>query len=319
MTYGINKKNKVVIIGMGMVGASISYALALQNIAWEIVLIDIDKNKAIGEVWDIQHGIPDMGASRLYVGNYSDCADSDLIIIAVGRSRRLHETRLDMIHENIKILHASIKSIQRYYTRGIVLIISNPVDILTQKASEWMNLPNGMVFGSGCLLDTSRFIRIIAEHIGLTPTMINGYIVGEHGDSQIPIWSQVAVGGIPIEKYCDHVQIEWNARIRDAIETKTRNMGSDIIGMKGRTHYGIATCVSYLAKAILNCQPIIVSVCSPLQGEYGLEKLSLSMPSIVSSCGVQNRILGAWTKKEEAAFLQAGAKMNHVLKSLSEK
>ena len=186
---------KVAIIGSGYVGSSIAYALAIRDIAREIVLIDINNEKAEGEAWDIRHGLPIMGTTDLYAGDYSDCVDCDLIVVTAGRNRRDGESRLDLTSDNVNTLRSVIESIQKYYTRGIILIISNPVDILTYKADEWMGLPNGMVFGSGCILDTSRFIRNVADYVELNTGVINGYLVGEHGDNQIPVWSKVSVGG----------------------------------------------------------------------------------------------------------------------------
>lgn len=308
---------KVAIIGTGFVGSSIAYALALRDIAREIVLIDIAKEKTEGEAWDIRHGISSMGTADLFVGDYSDCADCDLIIITAGRNRRDGESRLDMASENVKILRSVINAIQQYYTRGVLLVIANPVDILTQKASEWMGLPNGMVFGSGCLLDTSRFIRIIADYTGLSTGVINAYLVGEHGDGQVPVWSHVTIGGIPIEEYCTNVSLEWNEDVRFKLSEKTRNMGSEIIRAKGKTHYGIATCVCHLADAILNQRPTIVSVSSPLLGEHGVRGISLSVPSVVGSAGVQQRIRERWAPEEYRAFFDAVEKVRDVLKYIN--
>ena len=150
-----------------------------------------------------------MGTADLYVGDFSDCADCDLIIVTAGRNRKPGETRLDMVNENLKILHSVIGAVRKYYTRGVILIISNPVDILTYKASEWMELPNGMVFGTGCLLDTSRFVRLIADYMGLSTGVVNGYLIGEHGDGQVPVWSRVTIGGIPVGEYCENVGLVW--------------------------------------------------------------------------------------------------------------
>ena len=307
---------KVVIIGAGFVGSSIAYALALRDIAREIVLIDKDKDKCAGEACDIRHGIPSMGTADLYAGDYSDCADSDLIVITAGRNRKPGETRLDMANENTKILKVVIDSIKEYYTRGFILIVSNPVDILTQKATEWMNLPDGMVFGSGCILDTSRFIRCVADYLNLSTGVINGYLVGEHGDNQVPVWSKLVVSGIPIEEYCQETGIEWNEDIRNQLAEKTRVMGTEIIKAKGKTHYGIATSVCFIADAIINQRPTIASVSSQLMGEHGVRDVSLSVPSVIGPGGVQQRIREKWLPEEYRGFFDAVEKVRPILSQL---
>lgn len=307
---------KVAIIGAGYVGSSIAYALALRDIARKIVLIDIAKDKAEGEAWDIRHGISSMGTADLYAGDYSDCRDCDLIVITAGRNRKAGESRLDLASDNVKIMQAVIESVKRYYTRGVILIISNPVDILTQKVSEWMEIPNGMVFGSGNILDTSRFVRSIADYVGLSTGVIGGYLVGEHGDGQVPVWSRVTVGGIPIEEYCRETSLEWNDDVRTAISVKTLHMGEKIIKAKGRTHYGIATCVCYLADAVLNQRPMIASVTSPLMGEHGVRDVSLSVPSVIGPSGVQQRIRERWEAEEYRGFFDAVERVRAVLKNV---
>ena len=227
---------KVAIIGAGYVGSSIAYSLALRDVAREIVLIDINQEKTDGEAKDIRHGLPGMGTADLYAGDYPDCADCDLIIITAGRGRKPGETRLNLTNENVKIMKSVVESILKYYTRGVILIISNPVDILTYKATEWLKLPDGMVFGSGCILDSSRFVRTLADYVGLSTGVINGYIVGEHGDNQVPVWSHVTVGGIPITEYCADIGLAWNDQIRSDIAQKTKVMGAEIISAKGKTH-----------------------------------------------------------------------------------
>ena len=296
---------KVAIIGAGYVGSSIAYALALRDVAREIVLIDINQEKTDGEAKDIRHGLPGIGTADLYAGDYSDCDDCDLIIITAGRGRRPGESRLDLTNENVKIMYSVIQSIKKYYTRGVILIISNPVDVLTYKVAEWMELPNGMVFGSGCILDSSRFVRSIADYVGLSTGVINGYVVGEHGDGQVPIWSHVTIGGIPIEEYCNNVNLKWDEEIRNDIALKTKIMGSEIIKAKGRTHYGIATCVCQLADAIINMRPTIASVSSVLMGEHGCRDVALSVPSVVGPSGVQQRIREKWSPEEYRGFFDA--------------
>ncbi len=296
---------KVAIIGAGYVGSSIAYALALRDIARQIVLIDVNVEKTKGEAKDIRHGLSGMGTADLYAGDYSDCVDCDMIIITAGRGRRPGETRFDLTNENVKIIKSVIDSIKPYYTRGIILVISNPVDILTFKAAEWMSLPNGMVFGSGCILDSSRFVRVIADYVGLSTGVVNGYVVGEHGEGQVPVWSHVTVGGIPIAEYCSDVGLKWDDKIKKELAQKTRTMGSEIIAAKERTHYGIATCVCQLADAVINFRPTIMSVSSVLMGEHGVRDVALSVPSVVGPAGVQQRIREKWNPEEYRGFFDA--------------
>lgn len=313
MKYKLIRNRKVAIVGAGYVGSSIAYALALRDIAREIVLIDRNREKAEGEAWDIRHGLPIMGTADLYAGDYEDCEDCDLIVITAGRNRKDGETRLDLIQDNVTILEQVVNSIKPYYTRGVVLIISNPVDVLTYKASEWLDLPNGMCFGSGCMLDTSRFVRNIADYINLSTGVINGYLVGEHGDMQVPIWSQVNVSGIPIEDFCNDAKIPWNKEIQENIAKKTREMGGQVIHAKGRTHYGIATCVCCLADAVINMRPTIATVTSPMLGEFGVRDIALSVPSVIGPAGVQQRIREKWEPEEYRAFFDSVEKMRSIL------
>lgn len=308
---------KVAIIGAGFVGASIAYAMALRDIAREIVIVNRTKEKVIGEVMDIRHGIPSMGTTDVYVGDYPDCADCDLIIICAGRNRKPGENRLDLTNENVEIMRSVISQIQPYYTRGIILIISNPVDILTYKVAEWMGLPNGMVFGSGNILDSSRFVRTIADYVGLSTGVVNAYIVGEHGEGQVPIWSRATIGGIPIDEYCSDVGLKWDSDVKEELAEKTRIMGSQIIAAKGRTHYGIATCVCQLADAIINQRPTISCVSSVLMGEHGCREVALSVPSVVGPAGVQQRIREKWAPDEYRRFFDAVENVRAVLAEIN--
>lgn len=306
-------RRKVAIIGAGFVGASIAYALTLRNLAREIALIDINKKKAEGEALDIQHGIPYMGMSAVYAGDYSDCKDCDLIIITAGRNRRVGESRLDMIKDNSAIMRSVVYSISKYYTHGVILIIANPVDILTSLCDRWMRLPNGMVFGTGCLLDTSRTVRAVADFVRLNTEVVRGYVVGEHGDSQITLWSNFSIGGTRIDDYCKSVGLDWSQSDKDRLAEEIKTLGAKIIGHKGKTHYGIATCVCSVADTILNQRPTIASVTSPLQGEYGVEGISLSVPSIIGVNGVEKRIEEKWSEKEFSSFKASAASLKDVL------
>lgn len=306
-------ERKVAIIGVGFVGATIAYALTIRNLAREIVLIDIDHKKTASEALDIQHGISDMGIATVYAGTYEDCKDCDLIIITAGRNRKPGESRLDLITGNSEILKNVVKGLKKFYTKGSIMVVSNPVDILTYQCSKWMELPNGKVFGTGCTLDSSRLTRLIADYTGLNTEVVKVDIVGEHGDDQIPIWSRASIAGVPLQEYCENVGLKWNKDEKEKLADKVCKMGADIILGKGRTHYGIATCVCHLAEAVLNQRLTIAPVSTVFQGEYGIKDVSLSVPSIIGVNGVEKRLEERWTDEEFFQFLQSAKKMKKIL------
>jgi len=283
---------KVAIIGTGYVGASIAYALTIKGIAREIVMIERpeSKDKCIAEINDIRHGIRHIGLSNIHNGIYADIRDCDLIIVAAGRNRRPGETRLELAADNLKTTSQISDEINKHYTKGVVLIVTNPVDIITKAMTDKLALPDGAVFSTGCLLDSSRLINVISDFIGLSPDGINAHVIGEHGDGQIALWSKVTVAGIHINEYCQMTGIPFTDEAKNTMEQKVRSMGTDIIKGKGRTHYGISTCVCYLADAILDHRPTIASVSSVLHGEYGISDVALSLPCIIDSNGIKRRL-----------------------------
>ena len=307
---------RVAIIGAGFVGASIAYALTISRLARDIVLIDVDEKKARGEAMDIQHGIPYMGSSRVRAGGYEDCADCDLIIITAGRNRREGETRLNMLSDNVSIMRSVVASLKPHYTRGVIMVVSNPVDILTYECDRLMELPNGRVFGTGCVLDTSRLVRSIADYTGIKTEAVKCNVVGEHGDSQFPVWSRLAIAGVPMDEYCANVGLEWGEEQKIEIYNRVKRMGADIISAKGRTHYGIATCVCSLADAVLNQRLTIAPVTTPIQGEYGLSGVALSIPSIIGVNGVETRLEEKWESEEYEKLRRSAEKMKAALDSI---
>ena len=314
--YAAINNRKVAIIGAGFVGSSIAYALTIRNLANEIILIDVNEARARGEAMDIQHGIPYMGTSSVRAGDYSDCRNCDLIIITAGRPRRPGETRLDMIADNIGIMKDVVDQIRPYYTHSVLMVVSNPVDIMTHMIDKWMGLPNGVVFGTGCILDTSRLVRCIADYTNLNTEAIKCNIVGEHGDSQFPVWSRLTIAGLTMEEYCSNVGLEWGDAQKEHLHEQVRRMGASIIEAKGRTHYGIATCVCSLADAVLNQRPTIAPVTSPLQGEYGISGVSISIPSIVSVRGVEHRLEENWAEEEIAMLHNSAERLSEKLAAL---
>lgn len=316
--YAAIDNRKVAIVGAGFVGSSIAYALTIRDLASQIVLIDVNADKAAGEAKDIQHGIPYMGTSSVVAGDYSDCKNCDLIIITAGRARRPGETRLDMIADNIGIMKNVVEQIKPYYTHGVIMVVSNPVDILTYKVAEWMDLPNGKVFGTGCILDTSRLIRAIADYTDINIEAIKCSIVGEHGDSQFPLWSRLSIAGIPMDEYCENVGLEWGDAEKEELEDTARTMGAEIIRSKGRTHFGIATCVCSLADAVLNQRLTIAPVSSPMRGEYGIRDVAISVPSIVGVNGVERRLEEKLTAEELEKLRASAEKMRETLDKIKQ-
>ena len=288
--FGAHSRNftkKVSIIGMGYVGAGIAYALMIKDIAREIVFIDTRSEAVNAEMLDIRHGILNMGSAKIKAGTYKDIKDSDLIIITAGRGRRVDETRLDLIDDNLKIAQDVAQNIKKYYNQGVILVVANPVDIITYYFDKKLKLSKGTVFGTGCSLDSSRLTNVIADYVGLEPQFVNATIIGEHGQGQIPLWSTFQVAGLPIEKYCEEVGLEFNDKIKSEMALKVLNMGSEIISGKGRTYYGISTCVCYIADAILNKRTVTSSVTSVLDNVFGVKNIALSLPCIIDYSGIK--------------------------------
>lgn len=316
----IGQKNnrKVSIVGCGYVGSTIAYALMMKELADEIVLIDINKIITDAETLDIRHGIPYMGLCNIHSGDYKDIVDSDLIIITAGRNRRANETRLDMAADNVKIAKSVCDEIIKYYNSGVVLVVSNPVDIITTKIDEWLNLPKGTVFGTGCILDSSRFTNVIADYLKLNPEIVNAQIIGEHGSSQIALWSKVSIAGTPIVDYCKTIGIDFDNATKMDIEKSVVSMGTNIIKGKGRTHYGIATCVCYIADAILTKRATIASVTSVLRGEYGIFNVALSIPSIITSNGIERTLADCLSDDEYDKIKNSSLLLENTLRSLED-
>lgn len=301
----MKKHSKIAIIGTGYVGASICYALMLKETAQEIVLIDCDEEKARGEALDIMHGIPYMGTAKIVLGEYTDCRDCDMIIVTAGKGRKPGQKRSDLFQENKQILRQIADQIKAHYNGGVVLVVSNPVDAMTREFTNWMELSDGKVFGTGCILDTSRLIGLIASYVGVSIDNIQATIIGEHGEAQYPLWNRVMVANIPIAEYCDMVGLTWNDAVKKDLMYQVRDMGAEIIQRKGRTHYGIATCVAYLAEAVIHNRKIVASVSSVLQGEYGIRDVAVSVPSLIGQNGIEKRLIEE-LRPEEIEYLRCG-------------
>ena len=305
---------KVAIIGSGYVGAGIAYSMMLKDIAREIILIDTKAETAHAEMLDIRHGIPNMGSSKIYCGDYKDIKDCDLIIITAGRNRKPNETRLDLAADNVKISANIVKEIKKYYNQGVILVVANPVDILTYYYTKNLNLPKGRVFGTGCILDSSRLINIISDYIDLSPEFISATVIGEHGNSQIPLWDEVKIANISLDEFCKAEGLPFTEDIKLDMAQKVLNMGTEIIKGKGKTYYGIATCVCHIADAILNKRSITASVSSTMAGQVVGSEVAISLPSLINYNGIKLVLPIEHSLKEHLKFEESVKQIEKTIK-----
>lgn len=312
-----NLKFKVSIIGTGVVGSSIAYALMLKNIANEIVLIDKNKSLANAEQLDLNCSLNNLCFCDIYSGNYKDIKDSDVIIVTCGRPRKLNETRLDMTYDNLKIAKSVSNEIKSNYTKGIVLVVSNPVDIITYKMIKWLGLSQGKVFGTGCTLDSLRFVNILSDFIGKDNySKIQAMVIGEHGDSQVPLWSKVKIDNVNIEEFCKNKGIYFDKEIKQKLNASVINMGSNIIKGKGRTNYGITNCAVNIIDSIKTDKKQILSLSCAINDEYNLKDLALSVPCTIGKNGIENVHVYDIDDNEKQMLLKSAEKIKNTLKDI---
>ena len=264
---------KISVIGAGLGGATSVYSMMLREIADEIALIDIDDKRSNAEVWDIRHGFPEISKTVVKKGTYDDCKNSDVIVITAGVARKVGESRNDLLMKNSKIMESICNEIKNTNTNAVVIVVSNPVDVLANHAAKFLQMPKGRVFGTGCTLDTSRMVALLAERFNKPASAINAPVVGEHGDEQIVLWNEVTIDGKPVD-FSDEEKQELAEAVKRA--------GMTIIEGKGKTYYGIATTVCALATAVLTDKPMKYAVSVPDENE---EK-ALSMLCTIAKQGI---------------------------------
>jgi L-lactate dehydrogenase len=297
---------KVAVIGTGSVGASIAFAMSINQLCSDLVLIDVNHNKAIGEATDINHGLPFLGQMKVRAGEYSDCFDCDVIVITAGIPRKPGETRLDLARKNVELGRQITSSFMPYYNGGVILVVSNPVDVLTYMISKWTNLPAGRVIGSGTVLDSARFRYLLSQKLKIDIRNVHGYIIGEHGDSQLPAWSATNIAGLSVDDYCKTTGIEFTESEMDEVTEQVKTAGAEIIKNKGATFYGIAIAVNTIVESILKSTSTIRTVGSVINGPYGLKDVVVNVPSILGADGVE-RILELDLTPQEMSSLQFSA------------
>lgn len=293
------KERKITVVGAGFVGASVTYTLAMGNLAHQIVLIDINKEKAEGEAVDISHCAPIFGSIDLKSGDYSDVKDSDIIIITAGVGRKPGETRMDLANKNVNIMKNIVDEIMKYYNGGIFVIVSNPVDVLTAMVTKWTGLPANKVIGSGTSLDSIRLCQTLYPMYDVDVKDIDAYIIGEHGETQFPFWSKANIGNVPISEYPKKDGTFLTEEEMAEIAQSVKASGSYIIKNKGATYFGVASATFEIANAILNSTKQILPVSMLKSDVYGFKNVAVSMPRIISGEGIVGEIPVKLSAKEE--------------------
>lgn len=278
---------KVGIIGCGFVGSSIAFSLMQSKLYSEMVLIDVNNAKAEGEAMDISDGLPYAAPMNIYAGNYEDLADASLVVITAGVNQKPGETRLQLIEKNKSILASIITEIKKTSFDGILLIVSNPVDVLTYEAIKLSGYSENKVIGSGTVLDTARLKDEISRHLQVDPQNVHTMIIGEHGDSEVPAWSITNISGVPINDFCELRGFYNHEEGMKKLYENVRDSAYKIIERKGATYYGIAMAVTRIAKCIVRDEHSVLPVSTALHGQYGIDDVSLSIPSILGKDGVE--------------------------------
>jgi L-lactate dehydrogenase len=304
------KPNRIAIVGLGNVGASFAYALLFRGLASEIVLIDANKAKAEGEAMDLNHAVPFTHSTHIWAGDYSECAGAAVTVITAGAAQKPGETRLDLVKKNARIFASIIPEVVKHNPDGILLIATNPVDVLTYVAWKLSGLPANRVIGSGTILDTARFRYLLSQHFDVDARSVHGFIIGEHGDSEVPVWSLTNIAGMRLPEYIRHNNANCSPEEMDHIFTQTRDAAYHIIERKGATFYAIAAGLMRITEAILRDQSTVLSVSSLVGDRYGIQDVYLSLPTVLHRGGVE-RVIHLELSEDEESKLKNSA---HVLR-----
>lgn len=292
-------QRKIAVIGCGFVGSATAFALMQSGLCSEIVLLDVDKDKAEGEAMDITHGTPFAGRMKIYAGDYDDIMDAAIIVITAGANQKDGETRLDLVKKNQKVFQSIIPEISKRKYEGILLIVANPVDILTYTALQLSGFEEHRVIGSGTVLDSARFRYLLGEHLDVDSRSVQAFIIGEHGDSEIVAWSSVNVSGIPVNDFCEMRGHYDHEDAMKSIANDVKESAYKIIQKKQATYYGIAMSVKRICEVILKDEKVILPVSTMMHGAYGIKDIVLSMPAIVGKHGIETQVPIELNEEEE--------------------
>jgi L-lactate dehydrogenase len=314
------KRRKVVVVGAGAVGTTYIYALLQTGLVNEVALIDIDRKRVEGEVMDLQHGLPFLPPVTVTMGEYSDTRDADLIVITAGAKQAPGQSRTELIQKNAEIIRSICGQIRRYESKAVIVMVANPVDTLTWVALDELGWPRRQIFGSGTVLDSSRFKFMLSEHCGVDPRNVHAYILGEHGDTELAAWSMTHLAGVPIREYCRICKVCDYPKHHLEIEEQVRNSAYHIIDYKGSTFYAIGLSLVRISEAVLRNERSVLTVSVRLEGEYGgLRDVCLSVPCIVGQDGIEKVIDAPITEEEQAKLRASAGAIRRVIEGLGQK
>ncbi len=309
--------SKVGIIGCGFVGATIAFSLMQDSLFREMVLIDVDKDKAEGEAMDLNHGIPFAKPINIYAGDYSDLKDAGIIIITAGAGQKPGETRLDLVNKNVAIFKNMIPSITKYVDDAILFVVSNPVDILTWVTLKLSGFKENHVLGSGTVLDSGRLKYVIGTRLNVDPRSVHSFIIGEHGDSEVTAWSSVNISGVPINQFCEMRNYETNDENKMKLSNMVKNSAYEIIDRKGATYYGIAMAVRRICESIVRNEKSILTVSSMQHNYYEADGVCIGMPAVIGNDGIEQVVCLDLDEREAKLFKESINAMKQVINSIN--
>ena len=311
--------NKVTIIGAGSVGSTIAYTLAVKGLVSEIVMIDVNTKKALGEAMDIRQGTPFMEPCKIYAGSYEDAKGSDIVIITSGIARKPGQTRLELCQINVNILKSITPQITKYAPDAIYVFVSNPVDILTYAFAKLSGIPENRIIGSGTQLDSARLCTRIAECLSISHKDVHAFVLGEHGDSSFVPWNSVRISSLGINDYRERLNYNegFVAELDlEDIENYIRTSGGKIIQRKGATFYAVSVSVCDIVKTLLNGSDSVLCISSMMHGEFGIEDVCLSIPTIVNGKGIKGTLLPDLTEDEAAQLRHSADVLKDVISQI---
>lgn len=310
--------SKISIIGAGAIGATTAFALQQKQVAREIVINDINQEKALGEVLDLIHGSALNSPCTVTLGALEDTKDSDIIIITAGVAQKPGETRLDLVDKNYKIFKSFVPTLAKLSPNSILLVVSNPVDILAYMTYKLSGFPKERVIGSGTVLDTTRLRSLLGKYFGIDGRVVQGYVLGEHGDSEFVPWSSLTIGNIPIKDFSKQLSIEWDEATEKIIADDVKNAAYEVINRKGATAFSVAAVLTRIVEAFLKDEKTVLSVSTLLDNYCGVNETYLSVPTIVGKNGVEKALSIEFSKEEEEKFVNSAKLMKQYIDRINE-